>query len=73
VDIELRAFSLAGVFSEHLKGVQLVLNCAGPFSVTARRMIDACAKPGIDYLDIMGEMRPSKKVLLAIASLLRMT
>ncbi len=39
-----------------LKEVDLVLHCAGPFSSTARPMIDACLSTGVHYLDITGEI-----------------
>jgi short subunit dehydrogenase-like uncharacterized protein len=39
-----------------LEGVQLVLNCAGPFAHTARPMIEACINAGAHYLDITGEV-----------------
>ncbi len=34
----------------------LVLNCAGPFSATAKPMIDACFATDTHYLDITGEI-----------------
>ena len=34
----------------------VVLNCAGPFSRTARPMVDACLRTGTHYLDITGEV-----------------
>jgi short subunit dehydrogenase-like uncharacterized protein len=37
-------------------GMALVLHCAGPFSATARPMIDACIANGAHYLDITGEV-----------------
>jgi short subunit dehydrogenase-like uncharacterized protein len=40
----------------HLHGHRLVLNCAGPFSVTAGRMMEACLAAGAHYLDITGEI-----------------
>ncbi len=55
--LEHRVFSLdsaAGVV-EGIRGIHTVLNCAGPFSQTARPMVDACLKAGIHYLDITGE------------------
>lgn len=55
-DLEARVFSLGGDISEHLVDVDLILNCAGPFSATAHVMIDACVEAGIDYLDITGEI-----------------
>jgi short subunit dehydrogenase-like uncharacterized protein len=33
-----------------------VLNCAGPFSATGERMMDACLAAGLHYLDITGEI-----------------
>ena len=42
--------------AEHLSGVSAVLHCAGPFSQTARQMMDACIAVGADYLDITGEI-----------------
>lgn len=39
-----------------LKTVELVIHCAGPFSATARPMIDACLATGTHYLDITGEV-----------------
>lgn len=39
-----------------LKDVEVVLNCAGPFSKTAKAMIDACLKTKTIYLDITGEI-----------------
>jgi short subunit dehydrogenase-like uncharacterized protein len=42
--------------ADHLAGHAAVLHCAGPFSQTARPMIDACLASGVDYLDITGEI-----------------
>lgn len=39
-----------------LKGVRVVLNCAGPFSRTAVPMANACIRNGVHYLDITGEL-----------------
>ncbi|MFC3151708.1 saccharopine dehydrogenase family protein [Litoribrevibacter euphylliae] len=39
-----------------LKTVQLVIHCAGPFSATAKPMIEACIETGTHYLDITGEV-----------------
>ncbi|MBA2653152.1 MAG: saccharopine dehydrogenase NADP-binding domain-containing protein [Tatlockia sp.] len=36
--------------------VQLILNCAGPFSSTSLAMIKACILSGTHYLDITGEI-----------------
>jgi short subunit dehydrogenase-like uncharacterized protein len=42
--------------AEHLKGISAVLHCAGPFSQTARPMMDACIASRTNYLDITGEI-----------------
>lgn len=39
-----------------LEGVRVVIHCAGPFSHTARAMVDACLRNGVHYLDITGEI-----------------
>jgi short subunit dehydrogenase-like uncharacterized protein len=39
-----------------LEGFRLVLNCAGPFSATAKPMIESCLKKKLHYLDITGEI-----------------
>ena len=52
------SFSLhqAAQVAEYLKGYAAVLHCAGPFSQTARPMMDACLATGTHYLDITGEI-----------------
>jgi short subunit dehydrogenase-like uncharacterized protein len=39
-----------------LKGVDILLNCAGPFARTARPLMAACLKTGTHYLDIAAEL-----------------
>jgi short subunit dehydrogenase-like uncharacterized protein len=39
-----------------LSGLAVVLNCAGPFSTTARPMMAAAIAAGVHYLDITGEI-----------------
>lgn len=39
-----------------LQQVQVVLHCAGPFSRTARPMVEGCLRKGVHYLDITGEI-----------------
>lgn len=39
-----------------IEGMALVLHCAGPFSATARPMMEACLTTGVHYLDITGEI-----------------
>jgi len=53
LDLPQRAF---GLDAPLLGDVSLVLNCAGPFSATARPMIKACIAAGAHYLDITGEI-----------------
>jgi len=57
-DLTSRVFDLAdpGVVAQSLTGVAVVLNCAGPFSRTARAMAEGCIKAGVHYLDITGEI-----------------
>jgi short subunit dehydrogenase-like uncharacterized protein len=38
-----------------LEGMRAVIHCAGPFSHTARAMVDACLAAKVHYLDITGE------------------
>ncbi|MEI6735181.1 MAG: saccharopine dehydrogenase NADP-binding domain-containing protein [Comamonadaceae bacterium] len=53
-----RVFGLddPAVLAQNLAGVAVVLNCAGPFSRTARVMAEACIAAGVHYLDITGEI-----------------
>ena len=53
-----RVFSLdaPAAIDEGLRGVSLVLNCAGPFSKTAEPMMRACIAARVHYLDITGEI-----------------
>jgi short subunit dehydrogenase-like uncharacterized protein len=39
-----------------IRGAKLILNCAGPFSATARPLMEACLAEGAHYLDITGEI-----------------
>ena len=50
---ESRAFGLEAI---DLEGIKAVLHCAGPFSATAKPMLDACLAAGAHYLDITGEI-----------------
>lgn len=51
------AFGLADAeaAARALAGVDVVLNAAGPFEVTAAPMVDACLRAGAHYLDLGGE------------------
>lgn len=46
----------AAALERGLDGVAAVLHCAGPFSATARPMLDACVETHTHYLDITGEV-----------------
>lgn len=63
--LDYRVFSLEhpSVIEEQVSSVSAVLNCAGPFSETARPLCTACLQTGTDYLDIAGRI----DVLEAIA------
>jgi short subunit dehydrogenase-like uncharacterized protein len=56
--LERRIFPLLGQRSvaASLEGVDLLLNCAGPFSATAAPLLQACLATGTHYLDISGEI-----------------
>lgn len=41
---------------EGVRGMDLVLHCAGPFSATSAPMLDACLATRTHYLDITGEI-----------------
>ena len=56
--LPMRVFALDNpdIVAKNLKGVAVVLNCAGPFSRTANAMAEGCVKAGVHYLDITGEI-----------------
>ena len=39
-----------------LQEVEMVLHCAGPFSLTSRPMVEACLRNKKHYTDITGEI-----------------
>lgn len=53
-----RVFNLSDQHTiiSQLSEVQLVLNCAGPFSATCQPMISACVQSATHYIDITGEI-----------------
>ncbi|MEL0028175.1 MAG: saccharopine dehydrogenase NADP-binding domain-containing protein [Perlucidibaca sp.] len=53
-----RAFGLddPSLAAGQLADIDLVMHCAGPFSVTAAPMMAACLEAGTHYLDITGEI-----------------
>ena len=56
--LEARVFDLAdrAQAAAALKGIRLVLHCAGPFSATSALMISTCLTTRTHYLDITGEI-----------------
>lgn len=56
--LESTAFSLDDVegATQKIRGMSVVLNCAGPFSATAEPMMKACIAAQAHYLDITGEI-----------------
>ena len=56
--LEARIFDLSDVHAvaEQLEDVKVVSHCAGPFSATARAMMEACIEAGTHYTDITGEV-----------------
>lgn len=53
-----RVFALgdAADVARHVEDVDVVLNCAGPFSRTCEPLLDACLAGNTHYLDITGEI-----------------
>jgi short subunit dehydrogenase-like uncharacterized protein len=56
--LEFRAFGLddADKLDDNMGDMAIVLHCAGPFSVTAKPMMQACIRTQTHYLDITGEI-----------------
>lgn len=56
--LEYRAFSLedSEALDAALSDSGFVIHCAGPFSITAKPMVEACLRTGRHYLDITGEI-----------------
>lgn len=56
--LDYRVFSLdeAGLLNGALNEVDMVLHCAGPFSITSKPMVEACLRNGKHYTDITGEI-----------------
>jgi short subunit dehydrogenase-like uncharacterized protein len=50
-----KAEALAGL--RRVDGLELVLHCAGPFTITGDPMLQACLEAGVHYLDITGEVK----------------
>lgn len=58
LDMPWRAFSLddTQALDEALTGRKAVIHAAGPYSSTAKPMVEACLRNGVHYLDITGEL-----------------
>ena len=58
LNLTFRTFSLEDKKSLEytLKEVDFVIHCAGPFSLTSEKMVEACLRLGKHYLDITGEI-----------------
>lgn len=56
--LESRVFTLDDpeAIKHNIKSKHLVLHCAGPFSATAKPMMQACLAAHVNYLDITGEI-----------------
>jgi len=56
--LEYRVFSLEETerLDAALREVEMVLHCAGPFSITSRHMVEACLRNKKHYTDITGEI-----------------
>jgi short subunit dehydrogenase-like uncharacterized protein len=65
IDAEIRVFTLDNPeeIGRNLQGVHTVLNCAGPFSKTARLLALACLTYGVHYLDLAGEVEEHQALL----------
>jgi short subunit dehydrogenase-like uncharacterized protein len=53
--VESRVFE-AGEAADNLDGVDVLLNCAGPFTKTYEPFVETCIDSGIHYADITGEL-----------------
>jgi short subunit dehydrogenase-like uncharacterized protein len=56
--VEHRVFDLdnSTAVETGIRGMAVVLHCAGPFAHTSRAMAEACLRTGTHYLDITGEV-----------------
>lgn len=58
LDLEFQLFDLASSSDilKHFLNIDLVLNCAGPFTQTSKPIIEACLASKTHYFDITGEI-----------------
>lgn len=62
--LDYRVFDLEDpdMLDNELKGIHVVLHCAGPYIFTASPMVDACLRSETHYLDITGEIPVYKDI-----------
>jgi short subunit dehydrogenase-like uncharacterized protein len=53
--LEYRVFDVSQA-EPHLADIAVLLNCAGPYSVTARPLVAACLAQQVHYVDVNGEI-----------------
>ena len=56
LDVPYRVFTLDHQAAQHLHGIGVLLNFAGPFAQTADALMHACIVARVDYLDITAEI-----------------
>ena len=58
LSLEARVASVdnAAAMDAALEGIQVVYNCAGPFTYTYKGVLESCLRTGTHYLDITGEI-----------------
>jgi len=56
--LEAKVFSLSSIdkVKTQIENFDVIANCAGPFSATAKTMIQACIQSKVHYIDITGEI-----------------
>ena len=66
LDLECRVFGLdnSQVIESAIEDVEVIINCAGPFSRSAKPLIDSCLRTKTHYTDIAGEV-PEFEALVA--------
>jgi short subunit dehydrogenase-like uncharacterized protein len=58
LDVPYRVFdvTIPKLLDSNLKGISVLLNCAGPFARTAEPLVEACLRVGVHYLDTSAEL-----------------
>jgi short subunit dehydrogenase-like uncharacterized protein len=56
LEVRVAALDDAGALDRALKGMKVVMHCAGPFSIMGPPMVEAALRNGVHYLDITGEI-----------------